>query len=136
LRHLASGQISNRDYEKRTLISSRDVAVREIWNAAWGLYSDVRTHRLTGKHGLTADTKEAVARCILFLHSELPWEWPTRGFPASLLFFAGSVCTLGLLARWDRRRYRAAGEFVVWPFFRRPDYEAALRDPKLLRRAV
>src|SRR5688572_24364031 len=84
-RHLATGQISNDEYEERTELRSSDIAVREIWRAAWGLYSDVRTHRLTGKDALTADTKEAVARCILFLHSDLPWEWPTRSFGAMLL---------------------------------------------------
>ena len=136
LRHLATGQISNREYEDRTEFRSSDIAVREIWRAAWGMYSDVRTYRLTGKDALTADTKEAVARCILFLHSDLPWEWPTRSFSEILLFAVAGLCTFGLLARRDRRRYRAAGDFAVWPFFRRSDYEAALRAPRLLNRAV
>ena len=136
LRHLATGQISNRVYEDRTECRSSDVAVREIWRAAWGMYSDLRTHRLTGKDALTADTKEAVARCILFLHSDLPWEWPTRSFAQMLLFAVTNLCTLGLLTRRDERRYRDAGEFSVWPFFRRSDYEAALLTPKLLHRAV
>ena len=136
LRHLATGQITNRAYEGRTEPRSSDIAVREIWRAAWGMYSDVRTHRLTGKNALTAETKEAVARCILFLHSDLPWEWPTRSFAEGLQFAAANICTLGLFGLREERRYRAAGDFSVWPFFRRPDYEAALRAPRLLNRAI
>lgn len=136
LRHLATGQISNDEYEDRTELRSSDIAVGEIWRAGWGMYSDLRTHRLTGKDALTAETKEVIARCILFLHSDLPWEWPTRSFGATLLFAAASTCTLGLLRRREERKYRGAGEFAVWPFFRRADYETALRTPKLLHRAI
>ena len=57
-------------------------------------------------------------------------------FAQMLQFAVTNVCTLGLLTPRDQRRYRAAGEFAVWPFFRRSDYEAALRTPKLLNRAV
>jgi hypothetical protein len=132
--HLASGQISNDEYENRTEFRSSDLAIREIWRAVWGLYSDLRMHRLTGKDALTPESKEAVARCILFLHSDLSWEWPSTRI--SLVTLLCNIGTFGVARRRADERYRAAGEFAVWPFFRRADYEAALANPKLLHRAT
>src|SRR5690242_5306894 len=103
LRHLASGQISNDEYEERTAFQSSDRAVPEIWSAAWTLYSDLRTHRSTGKDALTGESKEAVARCILFLHSDLSWEWPPTRI--SLVTLLCNIGTFGAAGRRAGERY-------------------------------
>jgi len=43
------------------------------------------------------------------------------------------IVTLGMTARIQNRRWRASGEYSVWPFRRRRDYRAALREPVYLK---
>jgi len=82
-----------------------------------------------------ADTGvEGIAQCILFLHSDLPWEWPPTRI--SFVTLLCNIGTFGVAARRAAERYRAAGEFAVWPFFRQADYESKLANPKLLRGAI
>lgn len=77
LRHLGAGLIANDQFEDRFPTASEDVAIDEIRSQAWFLYSDLREYRLAGKHRLAADARREVARWILFLQSDLEYEWPT-----------------------------------------------------------
>lgn len=132
LRHFLSGQITNFTFIERAPFQSADRAVREIDNAVWGLYDDMRQHRLTGRDAPSAQHKEAAARCVLFLQTDLQWEWPVKSFGETLVAFVTDLLTLGLLRSHRRRQYEAAGDFSVWPFVRRADYDAALQAPRLL----
>ncbi len=133
LRHLVSGQITNDEFEDRLLLRSNDPAVKAVfWNAAWLLYDDLKEYRLVGRYRLPRETRRATARWILFLKSDLPYEW-TRGL--WLFRFPGYVVnlvTLGIAGAIAARRVKRSGDFEVWPFKRRADYEAALRLPTCL----
>ena len=96
------------------------------------MYSDFRTYRLQGADRLPEDVRREVARWILFLKTDLPYEWPISGRLAHVGWVFGAVATLGLTQRWRNRRFRACGEISVWPFFRAADYEAALRSAPYL----
>lgn len=131
LRHLAAGQISNDQYESRVYENgvprqSKDRAVEEIFDESWYLYSDLHEYRLMGKYRLRRDARMEVARWILFLKSDLPYEWPC--WPRLSLMF-GNILTLGLLAPLVRRWFRRFGDSDVWPFILRVDYEKCLKVP-------
>lgn len=136
LRHLAIGRITNEDFERRyarSALRSKDLGVRHIYEAAWHLYNDLETYRLTGAHRLDRKTRRDVARCILFLRSMRPYEWPAPSRWYDLAWLPVHLATLGLSSRLQRNRWRRSGEFSVWPFRRWTDYRAALRLPVYLQ---
>lgn len=132
LRHLVSGQITNDAFEDALPEGSADRAVQEVSEEAWYLYSDLWEHRLVGKQRLASDARTHVARTILFLQSDLEYEWPEWPFSSRFLSSFLRFLTLGVLGRGARVRYEQAGDIKVWPFLRRADYEAALKTPPYL----
>lgn len=129
LRHFAAGRLTNREYESATdgLLESRDSSLWAIWKAVWVCYDDIFTHRLTGKRALTKDQKHVIARAIVFLHSDLTYEWPRVPLRRMLL----GLLTLGV---WPRLfpAPLSGGDDAVWPFFRRSDLEVEAAQPYLL----
>jgi len=82
LRRLASGRITNDDFDERYPRRSPDPGVVAVGEVAWTLYSDLRTYRLVGSKALSSADRRLVARCVLFLHSGLPYSWlPFRKTP-------------------------------------------------------
>lgn len=134
LRALASGLISNDEFEDSRLPHSQDdVAIREIFSrGAWMLYSDTHKYRLTGKNKLDAATRSEVARWILFLKTGLPYEWPVCSTPRMLGMLLANILTLGMANRILISRFEAYGDIDIWPFIRKADYEAALHNPPYL----
>jgi hypothetical protein len=133
LRHLVSGVISNDEFEDR-LAWSRDEAVVAIYEQAWLLYDDLHEHRLTGKWRVPDEARFVIARWILFLHSELPYEWPGWRLTGPR---TGGRCLRGLLTfgrsvRKERVKFEASGDYDVWPFFQREDFDHAQTEPVLL----
>ncbi|MCL5980304.1 MAG: hypothetical protein M1488_06460 [Gammaproteobacteria bacterium] len=131
---LASGCISNDEFEdKRLPHTKEDAAIFEVYsNGAWFLYSDLEEQWLIGKHRLSKATKAHIARWVLFLKTDLPYEWPVPTLWQKLGLLAANLVTLGIAGRILARRFRAKGDRDVWPFIRRTDYEAALKHPVYL----
>src|SRR5579859_5553001 len=100
LRALAAGQISNDEFENRVPRSSDPAIWHIFFDGVWGLSSDLWQHRLRGKHHLSADAKQAVARCVLFLKTDQEFEWPQPSGLERLGAFSASLLTLGLAARF------------------------------------
>lgn len=120
LRRLACGRITNDEFEG-TFAPSEDRAIASIHEGAWLLYGDMTEHHLTGRDALTPDAKRWVARCILFLRSDVEYAWPEPLISATYLFRRlGNLLTLGLCRRWI---YPAPvvpeGHSEAWPFFTR-----------------
>lgn len=134
LRRLASGRSTTSEFDEHFPCASDDPGVEAISWIGWTLYSDYRTYLLRGRHALPPEAMEAVARCILFLHSDIEYEWPPvpkRGLGGTLL----AVLSLGWLdKRGDRDRLSdaAGGDALLWPFLRRTDYDAACQNPRFL----
>ena len=132
LRRLAAGRLTNAAFDGVRLDYSPDEALVAIGDAGWQLYDDFFVYRLRGRRALSRQTLAAVARCVLFLDTDLPYEWPAlRAGIIKRLFLA--LLTLGRSIRRDRQRWQALGPFHVWPFFRETDYQAALNAPRRLR---
>jgi hypothetical protein len=136
LRHLVAGQITNDEFEDRLPTSSEDRAVNEVSEEAWHLYSDLWEHRLTGAERVPEEARQHVARWILFLQSELEFEWPEWSFGRRFLSSATRLLTFGVLGQEGRKHYQQAGDITVWPFLRRSDYDVALTKPRYLSGAA
>lgn len=120
------------------ILESADCNDRSLWaiySAAWFMYDDIRTHRLRGKWALTDEGRGAVARWILFLHSDLEYEWPMRSMISPLGCLL-RICTLGLaglvLRPLNERRMHRLGSWELWPFLREADYRSVAANPRLL----
>ena len=130
-RHLIAGLITNDQFEDR-LVRSKDAGVNEVfYSGAWPLYDDLHEHRLTGKWSIPTEGKPIAARYILFLKTDLEYEWPRRTGIKETPWILLSILTLGLSAV-IRDRIKQKGDKSVWPFYRQSDYQAALsKEPYL-----
>jgi hypothetical protein len=128
LRRLVTGRITTDDFENDRPDASRDSGVTAISLAAWtSLYSDFWPVRLTARRKLSDDTRSHVVRWILFLKSDNPYEWSQ---PPSFWQRLSSILIRRPTRSWNA--WKAQGDFEVWPFFRRADYNAALSSPPFL----
>jgi hypothetical protein len=111
---------------------------------AWSLYSDTKEHKLIGGHKLTEEQLRDIARYILFLHSDLEYEWDYIDITDPIIKFSFkdlllAVLTLGQNVRKEIRRreqqimqMEGKGDVEVFPFYRRKDYELQLRKQPFL----
>lgn len=76
--------------------------------------------------------KQKIARIMLFLYSDLEYEWPKHPL-TGLKRFATTVFSFGLLPRYFDKRWKSSGDFEIWPFIRRSDFERCKDNPDLLR---
>ncbi len=121
LRDLVDGRITNDEFMGR-FPRSTDPALRAILDFAWGQFSDLRVHKLTGRDAPTAERRACLERCYLFLRSDLEFEWPLP--KPSIARGLLQIISLGRWFRASEEEYRSKGDFEVWPFFRKADYEA------------
>ena len=139
VRRFRDGEITNEEFDAAWPDSREDRALPAVSTMLWASYSDLREHRLEGRQALTHEGRQLFGRCALFLDLDYEYEWPKHNF----IGIGGlgpwfRVLTLGLswfVDRWIKQRNRrlqaemeAAGDFDVWPFRRRTDYEAALQS--------
>ena len=100
------GKITNDEFI-HAFPRSDDKAIQAINSMLWFCYSDLREHRLTGKHALTVEREMLVDRCILFLNSDFEYSGQTT--------FISFLAPLKKFWRWARRnREPAIGPW--WPF--------------------
>jgi hypothetical protein len=130
LRRLASGRLTNAEFDSVRLDRAEDEALVAIGDAGWSLYDDVFVYRLRGRRALKRESLDAVARCVLFLDTNLAYEWPARRPSIKSLLF--TLVTLGRWLKRDRQRWEALGPYHVWPFYRESDYHNALANPRRL----
>jgi hypothetical protein len=140
LRHFGAGRLTNDEFVdlQRQILDDPawpDEALRAMAVRAWSLYDDTQTHRLRGRRALTREGRREFARWIIFLHSDLEYEWPRSDIPSTWALLA-NMLTLGWSWRNRRReevrRLRSIGELDVWPFMRQADFKRALENPRLL----
>jgi hypothetical protein len=102
-RHLLSNQITNFEYDDKVMLSQKpvltdtdDMGVRMVGVATWSLYDDFHEHRFNGHHELTREQRREVLRWLLFLQTDLEYEWPDRR-PIPLEFFGLAALVLACL---------------------------------------
>lgn len=131
IRHFVTSQITNKEFIRRYPHSKEDPAIWALDDTVWCLYDDIRTHRLAGDYALTKEFKTEVARWLLFLYSDAEYVWPKIGKPG-FRQTPSWFCRILPFAQKRFETFRAAGDYSVWPFLRREDFEAARRKAKLL----
>lgn len=155
LRHLSVGLTTNDEFEDAVMdnitegwlpeqyyrskqAKNDDLIIQPMLELCWGLYDDTRQHKLTKSDRLTKDALQIIARCILFLHSNKEYEWsyfdtanPLLKFSLKDLIF--TILTLGNHYRIKSQehsisyhQWQQQGDYEVWPFFRKTDYQNQL----------
>ncbi len=129
MRQLGSGLITNFEFET-SLPPMKDPAITEIfYYGVRQLYKPSVEERLRGELALTKEGRRNYARAILFLKSELPYEWPSwTGFRATLISLA-SLFTFGYVGAAAHVLWKRSGDYSVWPFRRIEDFEKANKTP-------
>lgn len=161
LRQLSIGQIRNDEFEKRVAqdvtygflpeqyyrakeCETDDSVIKPILEFSWCLYNDTYNYKLTGKHKLSDEQIKEIARFILFLHSDLEYEWtyidltnPVIRFSfsdilKSIITFGQHYRHLNLKREEEFELMKKTGDFEFWPFKTRTEYEQQLtRQPFL-----
>jgi hypothetical protein len=114
-----SCRITNFEYSHR-YPRSDDSVLFAIYSMLWFAYSDVREHRMDGKHALSGEGQQVIEHCILFLQTEFEYHGP-RTFQS-------------LSAPFKRIWYKLRGISVpelispVWPFDTPEQLEAASHE--------
>jgi hypothetical protein len=158
LRHLAAGVITNDDFETRVMkdvsygrlpeqyykakqAKEDDAIMVPLLSLSWGLYSDNVRHTLRGKHQLNKEDSTIIARCILFLNSELEYEWTDFNGQLSTLNLLLMLLTLGFYKKPRQQKelefieWQKQGDYNIWPFFNQEDYNTALKTQPYLNAA-
>ena len=86
LRSFIDGAITNGEFEAQFPRSEEDSALPAIKANVWMLYSDLHRHKLTGKHEPNAETRALLERCVLFLETNLEFEWPVPNSACRISF--------------------------------------------------
>jgi hypothetical protein len=126
LRDLLDGRITNDEFINRFPRAEQDPALAAILQATWMQFSDRRTHKLTGRDSPAPELRVVLERCCAFLSTNLEFQWP----PSKARIGKGLLQLVGLgrpLEAADNE-YKSAGDFDVWPFLERSDYEASTKS--------
>jgi hypothetical protein len=122
------GSISNDEYERRLPRNKDDPALWAVHEQIWLSYSDLKEHTLTGKHALTEEGGAVFERCILFLRSDLEFQWPP---PKIRLGYAIlRLLGFGWLLKRREAEEMSIGDMEVWPFLKKAEYEEAARQAR------
>lgn len=114
LRNFLAGSISNTELDHGFPQRSMDPVIHAIYRRTFGFQDDIQEFHATGRFAVEGPTRELLDRCVLFLQTELAYEW-------SLPLVDAVLGAVALLTKWPRPR----GDRSVWPFFRKEDLASA-----------
>jgi len=130
VRHFISGRMTNFDFEKN-MPATADLAVRAIEESLWLVYDDFEKHKLDAEWALPSCTKSQMVRWVMFLHTDEEYHWPTFSYPG--LRPLKHVFVSRLLNKPRREHeFMSSGEYDVWPFISKEQFEHAKQNPVLL----
>jgi hypothetical protein len=132
IRHLLAGVVTNFQYiEEVDRLFSEDKAVRPIMNTIWQIYDDLREHKVD-MDSFSPDDRKMLGRIILFLKSDLEYQWPSLRTKIPFFRFLSTIFTLGIYTKKKDREVEKAGDFEYWPFISKADFELANMHPPYL----
>jgi hypothetical protein len=125
IRSYLDGKIDNFELADGFPHVNNDPALRAIEDRLWFHYDDVRPHHC--EFPLHSDIEMLFRRCALFLATKLEYEWPMLWHHN----LAHPIIRIlrGQLFRSDAiGRAKSSGDYGVWPFFHKIDFENAKAD--------
>jgi hypothetical protein len=139
LKRYLCGRITNRELDD-TGDDLPDDGAFAISEMVYLTYSDYPEFHAIGDKRVQGETRKMYERCILFLDSELEYEWPEwHPKPRPWFMWLRNLLSSGQAEMKTREAeatedeaWRAVGDVEVWPFIRRQDYDNALRAPRRL----
>ena len=121
IRSLSNGLISNDEFES-SVPESDDLAVRSLdYYGAWCLYSDFKEYKLRGKNALSKSDKLEVAHWVLFLKSDIEYDWPCSSIFHELLH----CVTFGKFGKSRITLWQKHGDISAWPFISKQQLDIA-----------
>ncbi len=133
LRHYVVGLITNDDLSE-VEVDWRDSGAVAVYQMAWQLYDDNKSHYAKGRHSLTKEQRRHVVRWIAFLYSDSEYLWPEHSL-MQIINWPLNLLTFGWWERRKQRRwveYQEAGDISVWPFTSKAELEEVRKAPRLL----
>ena len=100
--------ITNFRYDDRYPRSTDDPALFAIYSMLWFAYSDIREHRMEGKHALSVDGRRLADQCVLFLNMDAEYHGPKN--------FVSLSAPFKKTWYWLRRKSPAELIGPAWPF--------------------
>ena len=121
------GLISNKAYEQRypSTRSCNDPALRAVFSHVWFCYDDLSEHTLTGEHVLTGERRAFLERSLLFLRSDLEFQWPPPAF--GLRYGILRLLGFGQMLKRREEEEMRVGDVLVYPFLTKAEYEETVR---------
>lgn len=92
-----------------------------MFSAGWSLYGDHKEYKLTGKNKLSKETKNEVARCILFLKSNLEYQWPHVPLKTRFIY----AITFSVFGTNTQKQWKKVGDVSIWPFIKQSQLKHA-----------
>lgn len=141
LEELLDGAITDAEFENRYerlaaklrkmgVDFEEDRVVPMVKAQVWQVFEGPEPWKRDAQHPIHPSTEVMFRKLILFLRSDLEYEWPFARYPSFEEQCRGllmNLLTLGGEARRRGREFSAAGDVEVWPFLRAVDYERELR---------
>ena len=129
-RRFVAGQISNFEFENN-FPSSKDPAMWAIEDTLWCFYNDSEEHQLKGKWSVPEETKELMLRWVMFLYSDIEYEWPKISYPGVRPIQYGMF---GKLFNRHKKQHAFlnSGDIEFWPFINKESFERSKNNPSLL----
>lgn len=122
IRSYLDGNISNHDFADGFPRDKSDPALHAIERRLWFHYDDMRTHCC--EFPLHSAEEMLFRRCALFLDTRLEYEWPTL-WHHNLAHPIIRMLTGQLFRSRAIQKAKSAGNYAVWPFLRKADFEEA-----------
>jgi hypothetical protein len=101
-------RITNFQYMDQYPRSAGDPALFAIYSRLWSAYSDVREHRMDGKHALDDYGRAVAEQCILFLKTDNEYHGPRK--------LVNLSAPLKRVWYWLRRKSTPELIGPAWPF--------------------
>ncbi len=136
-RHYLSGLSTNFVFDDTIFdIKSGDPSIRAIQDQLWLIYDDLREHKHEGQWLLSKDQREIVLRIIMFLKSDVEYQWPiVPGWYVGLRPVIWLV-TFSIGAKYLDQMYNFQDKLDVWPFKDQIEIKETQNDPKYLASAT
>ena len=124
LEKISSERLTNYQLEDDWPAKSADRIVDELPDIIWCNYDDTPEQLLTPGH-FGESGHDFINRIILFLKSDQEYRWPEWNPPSFRTFFRRLFRLQ--TADHERELFAQHGDFNVWPFLRKEDFEESKR---------